>query len=467
VLLRHPGDSLQLDIRSDSFDLAFFEPFLPVNAAKNLRGQLFADARVSGTPEHAAARGTGRIEGLGLDAPLNAVSYRNGRIEASLEGAVVRLDTLLLETGKQQRLAGRGNITLQPITDPLLDLTAELQNFAVANEGILEARASGMIQIKGTIANPLVTGSLVMGHTEFNAPAVAALEVQDITLTPEDLLEVARHFGPRVLSSADAPIRVLDRFGLDLDVRLPQQVWFRRQATPTINIEVTGRIRVRQEPNQEMQFFGTVEPLPGRSTLDLFGRTFELTGGDIALNGPVALARINVTAQYNPPIEGGSDDNSVVVTVRATGRLDSLGLDFSADPSMTRDDIVSYIVTGRPASDNPLIAQSSGSQGENLVVGQLTEALTDVVSRQLGFDVFQIRQEPAQGLVLTAGRYLTPRFYASLLQPLELGGDAKRLPGTTLGPGFELQYRLRPWLRLNMRGGSLPTGILFRGRYAY
>jgi translocation and assembly module TamB len=467
VLLREPGDSLQLDIRGEEFDLGFFQPFLPAYTADNLRGQLFVDARVWGTPDHAAARGTASVAGLGLDAPLNGVSYRNGRVKASLEGAVVHLDTLFLETGKQQRLAANGNITLQPLTDPRLDLTGDLQDFAVANEGLLEARATGVIQIKGTLANPMITGSLVMGHTEFNAPAVAAVDVQDVTLTPEDRLEVARHFGPRVLRSADAPIRVLDRFGLDLDVRLPEQVWFRRQATPKIDIEVTGRIRVQQQPNQEMQFFGTVEPLPGRSTLDLFGRTFELTGGDIALNGPVEQARINVTAQYSPPIEGGSDDNNVVVNVRATGQLDSLGLDFSADPSMSRDDIVSYIVTGRPASDNPLIAQSSGSQGENLVLGQLTEALTDVVSRQLGFDVFQIKQEPAQGLVLTAGRYLTPRFYASLQQPLELGADARRLPGTTLGPGFELQYRLRSWLRLNMRGGSLPTGILFRGRYAY
>ena len=61
----------------------------------------------------------------------------------------------------------------------------------------------------------------------------------------------------------------MDRFRLDLNLDLPRRVWFRRQASPKAEIELSGRIRLTQEPGQPMQFFGRVSPVAGRSTLDL------------------------------------------------------------------------------------------------------------------------------------------------------------------------------------------------------
>ena len=129
--------------------------------------------------------------------------------------------------------------------------------------------------------------------------------------------------------------------------------------SPKAEIELSGRIRLRQDPGQPMQFFGKVEPVPGRGTLDVYGREFRLTGGDIRLNGPVDSTTLDVTAEYQVPTQGGPDDEGVVVDVAAKGHLDSLALEFTSQPDMSQDDILSYIVTGRPSSDNPL-AQGSG-----------------------------------------------------------------------------------------------------------
>lgn len=467
AIRRDPRDTLDLELRSAGFDIGFFQHFLPAGTITNLRGELVADAHVGGSADAPAARGDLTISDLGLEMPLIDVRYRRGTFAATLGGKVMRVDTLALSTGDDQRLAATGSVTLEPLSNPALDLTAQLDDFVLSNAGVLEARATGNAHLGGTVAAPMVSGSFVVSRAEFHAAGGAVLDVQDVTLTAEDSLTMARHFGPRMLAGADPRARLLDRVGLDLDVRLPQQAWFRREAAPSINVEVTGRVHIRQQPGEEMEFFGTAEILPGQSTLDVFGRTFELTGGDVVLDGPATQIKLDVTAQYRPPVEGGSEENGVLVTVVASGHVDSLNLAFTSDPNMSRDDIVSYIVTGRPASDNPLLGGTGDARGEKLVLSQLGEALTDVVGRELGFEVFQIRQEPEQGLVLTAGRHVTSRLYASLKQPLELGGEASRLPGTTLGPGFELQYRLLPWLRLNIRGGSLPTGILLLGRYAY
>ena len=117
---------------------------------------------------------------------------------------------------------------------------------------------------------------------------------------------------------------------------------------------------MKQEPGGDMQFVGKVGPVPGRGTLDLSGRTFRITGGDIYLNGPVDSTKLDVTAEYQVPTQGGGTDEGVVITVAAKGRMDSLGLDFTSDPSMSQEDILSYIVTGHPASDNALLEGGAG-----------------------------------------------------------------------------------------------------------
>jgi translocation and assembly module TamB len=236
-----------------------------------------------------------------------------------------------------------------------------------------------------------------------------------------------------------------------------------------MDIELTGRINVRQEPGQKMQFFGQVEPVPGRGELSLYGRTFRLVEGDIALQGPAEATTLDVTAEYQVPTTADPDDEDVLINVRARGRPDSLDLEFSAEPPMPEEDVISYIVTGRPASDNPLVAQQDGAgvDASQLAINQLAQNLGGAAGEELGFDVFQIRQEPDRGLTLTAGRYLASRVFVSLQQPLRIGATAEQQTSGPTGPGFELEYALRRWLRMTLRGGSLPTAMLMRGRYAF
>jgi hypothetical protein len=51
--------------------------------------------------------------------------------------------------------------------------------------------------------------------------------------------------------------------------------------------------------------------------------------------------------------------------------------------------------------------------------------------------------------------------------PLQVGGGTRATPGANLGPGFELEYTARQWLRAGIRGGSIRPGFTLRGRYAY
>ena len=462
---------MSLAVRADSFDLALLQPLVPPDVATGLAGRLRADARIGGTIQAAQATGTLELTGAAVELPAIRVAYQQGELAGRLDGDVLRIERLRLTTGKKEELTATGTVRLRPLSEPALDLAATLEHFRLVNSEQLQTAASGQVHLSGTLLRPELRGTLRLDKTDFFVGSGAAqTRVEDVELSPAELRHLARDFGPSVLSQATETPSLMDRVKLDLAIQMPRQVWIRKSGTPQADIELTGNIRLTQTPGQEMRFFGRVEPVPDRGTLELNGRQFRLTDGEINLAGPVDSTKLDVNASYQVPTQGGGEDEGVEINVHARGRLDSLGLDFTSDPSMSQDDILSYIVTGKPSSDNPLFesrAAGGGNAGEQVAYGALSSAISNAAGQELGFDVFQIRQEPTRGLTLTAGRYVSSRLFLNLQLPLQVGSQGQQIPGANLGPGFELEYRLQRWLRASLRGGSLSPGVLLKARRAY
>jgi translocation and assembly module TamB len=465
------ADTVALAVKADSFDLAMFQPLMPPEAARRLHGFLRADAKVGGTIHAPQATGTVNLTRGAVELPTIRINYERGELDGRLQGDSLLINRLTLFTGKKEQLAAAGVVRLRPLSEPGLNLQASLQHFRLVNSTQLQTAASGKIQLAGTLLKPTLTGDLRLDRTNFFVGGQAAqAKVEQVDLTPEELRDLARDFGPTVLKRGKETPGLMQRVKLDLGIQMPSQVWIRRTSNPKLNIELAGKVRVTQEPGQDMQFSGHLEPVPGRGTMDLSGREFRLSEGDINLAGPVDSTKLDVNASYQAPTQGGGNDEGVLINVHAKGRMDSLALDFSSDPSMSQDDIMSYIVTGRPASDNPLFERQGGAAGGGaggMAMSTLSDAISGAAGKGLGFDVFQIRQDPSSGLTLTAGRYLGSRLFLDMELPLQVGGGAQQATGSNLGPGFELEYTLRRWLRANVRGGSLSPGLVFRARRAY
>lgn len=464
-------DTISLAVRADSFDLSVIQSLLPPDVVKGLGGRLATDARIGGRIKTPRATGRLNLTRATLELPPIGVTYKEGELAGQLQGDGLRIERLRLLTGKKEELLGSGEIRLTPLSDPGLKLAGTMNNFRLVNSDQLRTSASGKVQVGGTLLHPELTGTVQLGRTDFFVGAGSAkAQIEEVELTPAELRQLARDFGPTVLTQSEKTPGLMDRVKMDLAVQMPGQVWIRRSGSPKANIELMGKIRLTQQPGQEMQFFGHVEPVPDRGTLELSGRQFRLTEGDINLAGPIDSTKLDVTASYQVPTQGSGEDEGVIIDVQARGRLDSLGLEFTSDPSLSQDDILSYIVTGRPASDNPLFeggGGGGGNMGEQVALGTLTGAISNAAGQSLGLDVFQIRQEPSRGLTLTAGRYVGPRLFLDMQLPLQLGSQARQTPGANLGPGFELEYTLQRWLRSSIRGGSLSPGLLFRARRAY
>jgi autotransporter translocation and assembly factor TamB len=468
---RATTDSVSLALRADGLALGFFGPLLPPEAVRNLHGRLDLDAHVSGTVRSPHAEGRFSLDTAGLMLPSLRVTYQSGSVSGQIQGDSVRVDHIRLLTGKNQELDGQGAVLLRPLDNPGLALTTTLRDFQVSNSDQLKGSASGQAKLAGTLQAPAVSGRLQLGPTDiYIGTGAATAQVENVELTPAEVRRVLREFGPAAVREAHQGTSLLDRAQLDLTLVLPNRVWLRKRSSPAMNIELSGHVQLRQDPGKPMQFFGSVQPVPDRSTLEVVGREFRITGGQVRLNGPVDSAHIDVNAEYQVPTGSVLEQEAAVVAqVHAVGRPDSLALTFSSDPSMSQEDILSYIVTGQPAADSPLTAEQTTSGGlpEQLAVGQVAQAFSIRAGQGLGFDVFQIRQQGLQGLTLTAGRYLGSRLFVSLQMPLQVLQTQPVVPGQYLGPGFELDYRLRRWLQGGLTGGSLPTGFRLRGNRAY
>jgi len=314
-------DTVSVAVRADSFDLSLFQPLLPPDVAKDLGGRLRTDARIGGTIRAPRATGTVNLVRATLELPPIGVAYEGGELSGRLEGDALRVDKLRLLTGKEQELLASGAIRLAPLSDPGLALDGTLRDFRLVNSDQLRTSASGKVQVGGTLLKPVVTGRVTLGRTEFYVGAGSSqARVEQVELTPQELRALARDFGPAMLKKANATPGLMDRAKLDLAVRMPGRVWIRRNSSPKTDIELMGNVQVTQQPGQEMQFSGHVEPVPNRGTLELNGKQFRLTDGDIYLAGPVDSTKLDVNASYTVPTQGGGDAEGVLVNVHARGR---------------------------------------------------------------------------------------------------------------------------------------------------
>ena len=234
----------------------------------------------------------------------------------------------------------------------------------------------------------------------------------------------------------------------------------------------SGTLEVRKESGAGLRVDGSLELVAGRGFVEQFGRRFELTEGTVDFRGPPADARVDLLATYTVPSHDTPDEAEVTIRLEVQGTRDQLDLTLSSDPSMENADVVSYIATGRPASGELSFSgddSESGlvSAGAGLALGQLTGLVESVAQSSVGLDVVEIRREGLREATLVAGKYVSPRLYLGLAQPVSLReGDGLSLGGEGESEA-EVEYEAFRWLLLNLEVSGSDLRFFLRTRFAY
>lgn len=460
---------LDLAIRADRFAIDWIRPFLSPDQVRRLEGRLVADARVQGQLSRPELSGDVQLVEALVDLPALGVVYDRMNVDLELRGDAIEVQRLTARSGGT--LTGSGRIAFPDLRLGEFDLALNLDAFRPIDNQVAVRRVSGPLALRGTLDRPRIEGDLRVDEAEYVLTETRRFD--DVALTREDVMTVEQRFGIRV--GRDSTVsETFQNMALDLRVALARDTWLRSRITPGLDIQMTGNVEVRKAAQAPLNLFGDVQVIPERSKIETLGRRFDVTTGRMTFNGPLQEVLVDVGARYDVR-RPGSRETAAQITLTANGRPlvpGDLDIAFGSDPPMETADILSYIATGRPAEQTFAFGDGGTGggfveTGAGLALSQLAGLLEGVAARELGLDVIEIEQDGINGTRLTAGKYLSPRLYASIAQPITYGTTAN---STLRGPQattVRLEYEVTDWLLSTLLYERSVLRVNLRWEYAY
>ncbi|HUF08991.1 MAG TPA: translocation/assembly module TamB domain-containing protein, partial [Rhodothermales bacterium] len=198
-------------------------------------------------------------------------------------------------------------------------------------------------------------------------------------------------------------------------------------------------LTVSKKPHSDQVVSGAISVNPSRSRVVSFARRFQITTGEIQFNGIVDDAIVDIQAEYVVPSRFGGDE--VKIKLAITGEFADMRLNLTSEPAMDTGAMVSYLTTGRPPGE----ASVGGTQAAELAVSSLSNLVEGFANTELGLDMVEIQVNPTRGTSLTVGKYVSPRIYVSLTQPL-VSNDAYQSGDSAHQTSMAIEYELVSWL---------------------
>ena len=421
-----PGP-LSIQATADSVDLGVVEPLS--RAVRHVTGLLNADVKVEGTWDEPALGGfvevkDGALTVEGLNVPLTAMSGR-----AEFRGDSILLPTLTMQSAKGSATLS-GNVRLERLTRPILNLLARLDRFrAIDQRDFLVLTASGRLALQGPLDSLVVSGNITADDGALYFAELLNKRIINLE-DPENLAFVDTTLVRRRGLGSDLMSRVLESVRVrDFNLTVGDDFWLR---SAEANIQLDGKLRVEKLRSQ-YRLDGTLHAVRGTyrlSPIPGFTRDFEVVRGDVRYFGTTDLnAQLDIQARHVVRTTKGQE---LPVIALVTGTLfdPKLKLESTQRPPLSELDIVSYLVTGSPASE----ATAQGGAQAALVANAYSYALSagatvleQTIGAQLGLDMLQIRPVVSGG---GQGQSLTTAF------ALNAGWQVGRKVFLTLNAGF-------------------------------
>ena len=385
------GREIAVHLVTNDFPLATLDP--GIRSVQDLEGLVRADVRIGGTPDQPRLTGSVDLVEGAVTVPMLDKRYTEIQGTATLAGRELVVQRMVASAGGTATLSGR--ITFEDLTDPALDLTAELQGFeAQGVPNASDAGATGRLRLSGTVTAPVVSGRVVMDDgTVSLAPFTGGPRLSD------RLVGVAEEFAPIASDDLDLPgaetpfVRVTD-----LQFVAGDDLWFateeaRAQLRGTLNLETVG---------SDLTLTGTLVGEQGTFNMRVgpVARQFNIVAANIRfLGSPEPNPALDITASRRVPlIEGGVVD----VRVRVTGNLSNpqLGLSSADGVAVGESELLSLVLFGRqsytaadPLGGQNLFAEAFAFAGI-FDWGSAWLGEADVLE---GLDQFQIQMRPGSG----------------------------------------------------------------------
>ncbi len=410
---------------------------------------------MGGTVASPAARGSlklsdGHYENFATGAVLN-------NMQAELVGDRDRftLTSFSAADSASGSLKAQGNVVLSGPAGATAQLSATLANFRVAARDEAVATASGTVTIAGPLTAPKVTAPLTVDRADINLPE--SLPPNVVVLK---VVEKNGKGGEAAPPAAVADTQPALPAALDIAIDMPGNIFVRGHG---LESEWRGRLTITGTSAAPV-IAGTLTQI--RGSVDLLGKTFNLTRGTITFDGSPKL---------DPVLDIIAEASAADITAQVNigGFASAPKITLSSTPSVPQDEILARVLFNRG------VGQISAGEGIQLAAaaGALAGGGPGVLDRLrggLGLDWFRLGSGPSGpasttlnprattgsatgGTALSAGKYVAPGVSVGVSQGLS--------PPTSK---VTVEIELRPHLTVQGEAGqSGSTGIGLNYNYDY
>jgi translocation and assembly module TamB len=464
-------EQVNLTVQADSFAVDWIRPFLQPNTVENLDGRIEADVQVGGTFGSPQLTGSASFVNGRFELPQFGVAYRDIEAETQLADNQMTVERFALRTGNGS-LTGSGTINLANLTLGEFDLQGRMNEFRAIDTREYSATLDGDLSLSGTTQQPVLRGGIDVLSADIyigqSTGGGAALE--QVQLTDTDVRQLESSFGLRLSERDTTSFDFYQALDMQLDVNLQRDTWLRQRINPEINIQLTGNLNAQKQPYNEINLYGTIDAVGQRSYVEVAQRRFEITEGVVRFNGDPANPTLDVRAEYAARAPTSTRQTAATITLTLRGPLQNLEPTLGSGEGLSGQDIASLLGTGQQVGQGGAGGLgAAGQAGGQILLGQVTNLVEGAADKEFGLDVFEINPLGPRGELtptLTAGKYLTRRFYAGIYQPLTSSSPTREGQIGT-GTQITLEYQFLQWLlaRLSQSGNGLRFDLFWEYSY--
>jgi translocation and assembly module TamB len=333
------------------FGLAVLAPFFP--KLRSLEGEVAADGTIGGTLREPSLKGTLTLSDAQVGLTGSPMEFRDINLEATLRGNEVEL------TGGFRSGAGKANVggTASWQDGPHATIAIVGDGLAVAYPPIVDVNVS-----------PAVTLTVVPGEVAVNG----RVNIPSGRLKLEKLPDQAVPYSEDVVvvnKNEPAPTESQPwQITTNIYLVLGDKVRFEGLGAQG---RLTGSLKLRQIGAGGAEANGDIALEDGR--FEAYGTKLEIRRGRLIFAGPVSLPQVD--------IEAVREVENVTVGLRVSGRADQPEVTLFSEPSMPQQQILTYLITGRPPG--------AGTPGKDAAMAQAALSLGVLGGRQVGEKVAQ------------------------------------------------------------------------------
>ena len=406
-----------------SGDLSQLWKLAPVTDQK-LSGRLNLEASLSGSLSSPVLTLDAGLENGSFADIAQGVEFRHIRLSA-------RADKLHLTKKSENRLEftfsaddnRQGMVSLSGSLDPAtlaLDVEGKINRLSPLRRQDASIMLSGTLSVSGTALDPSIRADITVDKGQVQ---LAKLPGGDIVTLPVE------EPGQKAKAEA-APLQGK----LNVRIHIPNQFFLRGYG---LDCEWKGDIRLRG-PLARPVVTGEVQAV--RGTLDILGKRFKLSEGEITFDGgwPVSPA-LNVIMQYT--------SSSITADITVSGTAAKPEITLSSEPEMPQDEILSQIMFGKEANSLSHVQALQLAAGAAELAGFGGGGVMDFGRRILGLDVLKLNSEENDGdtdssrTSLEMGTYVRDNVYVGVEQGLGKESETEAVVEIELYPGLEAQAK--------------------------